>query len=202
MSPAVIKRFIFLMFIALALGGGTAIFYDSFFERPPGDYETERGDMYLSTHDYDDAMENFAEALRINPDHRGARMGRITALIATERHDKAIRELGALIEYLTANLSDDDPTGRGTLAAAYANLGIVHDRNGRHEIALQNYIEALKVDEEAVEGPGLIDRILHDPNPSTIRKRARYLYLELQKPVDQQVLRRPEVDRKSRTYKP
>lgn len=202
MSPAVIRRFIFLMFISLALAGGTAIFYDTFFERPPGDYETERGDMYLSTRDYDRAMENFDAALRINPDHRGARMGLVTILIATDRHDEAIAELRALIDFLTANLSDDDPTGRGTLAAAYANLGIVHDRNGRHELALQNYIEALKVDEEAVDGPGIIDRILHDPSPSTIRKRASYLYTELQKPVDQQVLRRPEIDSKSRTYKP
>ncbi|MDA1099882.1 MAG: tetratricopeptide repeat protein [Proteobacteria bacterium] len=202
MSPAVIRRFIFLMFIALALAGGTAIFFDTFFDRPPGDYETERGDMYLSTQDYNNAMENFDEALRINPDHRGARMGRAVALIATEHYDDAIAELGALITFLAANLSVDDPTGRGTLAAAYANLGIAHDRNGRHELALQNYIEALKVDEEAVDGPGIIDRILHDPNPSTIRKRAKYLYTEMQKPADQRVLRRPEIDGKSRTYKP
>lgn len=202
MSPAVIRRFIFLMFIALALTGGTAIFYRSFFDNPPGDYETKRGSMYLSTADYADALENFDEALRVNPDHRGARMGRISVLIATSRYDEAVAELNALIEFLRATLSDDDTTGRGTLAAAYANLGIVHDRQGRHRLALQNYIESLKTDAEAVEGPGLIDRILYDANPSTVRKRAEYLYKELQKPADQQVLGMPEIDAKSRDHKP
>jgi len=202
MNPAVVKRFIFIMVIALALVGGTTIFMDSFLNRPPGDYETERGDMYLSSHDYGKAMENFEEALRINPHHRGALMGRAIVLIATDHHDRAVMELGSLIDFLKENLSDDDATGKGTLAAAHANLGIVHDRNSRHELALKNYIEALKVDEGAVDGPGLIDRILHDPSPSTIRKRATYLYTELQKPRDQQVLKLPEVDAKSRTYKP
>jgi tetratricopeptide (TPR) repeat protein len=202
MNPNVIRRFIFFMFIAFVVTGITAIFFDGFLDRPPGDYETERGSMYLSTQDYDDAMENFGEALRINPEHRGARMGRATILIATERHDEAITELQDLIRMLRATLSSDDPTGLGTLAAAYANLGIVHDRNGRHELALENYIKALNLDGEAVDGPGIIDRILHDPNPSTILKRAEYLYTELQKPVDQQVLRRPEIDAKSRAYKP
>ncbi len=202
MSPTVIRRFVFLMFIAFALTGGTVMFYDSFFERPPGDYETERGSMYLSTKDYADAMENFDEALVINPHHRGAHMGRISVLIALDRHDEAVAELTILIDFLTTNLTEDDATGWGTLAAAYANLGIVHDRNNRHELALKNYIEALKVDAEAVEGPGIVDRILHNPSPSTIRKRAEYLYAELKKPKDQQVLRKPEVDAKSRDYKP
>jgi tetratricopeptide (TPR) repeat protein len=202
MNSGILRRFIFFMFIALAVTGVTVIFFDSFLDRPPGDYETERGSMYLSTQDYDEAMENFDEALRINPDHRGARMGRAAILIATERHEEAVAELHALIDLLKTNLSDDDPTGRGTLAAAYANLGIVHDRNGRHELALKNFIEALKTDEGAVSGPGVIDRILHDPNPSTIQKRAEYLYKELQKPEDQQVLRRPEIDAKSRDHKP
>ncbi|MFP6749527.1 MAG: hypothetical protein VCD66_18265 [Alphaproteobacteria bacterium] len=202
MNPLVIRRFVFLMFIAFALTGGTVIFYDSFFERPPGDYETERGSMYLSTRNFGDAMDNFDEGLRINPDHRGARMGRISVLIATDRHDEATAELRSLIAYLEETLSEDDATGLGTLAAAYGNLGIVHDRNNRHELALENYIEALKIDAEAVEGPGIIDRVLHDPSPSTIRKRAEYLYVELKKPKDQQVLRKPEMDAKSRDYKP
>ena len=202
MNSNVIRSFIFFMFIALAVTGVTAIFFDSFLDRPPGDYETERGSMYLSTRDYDEAMENFDEALRINPTHRGARMGRATILIETERHIEAVAELEDLIRLLRTTLPADDPTGRGTLAAAYANLGIVHDRNGRHKLALENYIEALKVDDEAVDGPGIVDRILHDPNPSTILKRAEYLYKELQKPVSQQVLRRPEIDMKSRAYKP
>ncbi|MFP6772489.1 MAG: tetratricopeptide repeat protein [Alphaproteobacteria bacterium] len=202
MSPAVIRRFVFLMFIAFALTGGTVMFYDSFFERPPGDYETERGSMYLGTQDYTDALENFDEALRINPHHRGAHMGRISVLIATDRHDEAVTELKILIDFLQTNLAEDDKTGLGVLAAAYANLGIVHDRNNRHELALKNYIKALKADAEAVEGPGIIDRILHEPSPPTIRKRAEYLYVELKKPKDQQILRMPEEDAKSRDHKP
>ena len=46
----------------------------------------------------------------------------------------------------------------------------------------------------AVDGPGLIDKIVHDPRPHTVRDRARYIYEQLQKPEAERVLRIPEID--------
>ena len=43
MNPRVLKRFTVLMFIAVLVTGGATLLYDSFFDRPAGDYDTERG---------------------------------------------------------------------------------------------------------------------------------------------------------------
>ncbi|MDP6346070.1 MAG: tetratricopeptide repeat protein, partial [Alphaproteobacteria bacterium] len=104
--------------------------------------------------------------------------------------------------WLEKNVSPDDPTGRGVLAAAYANRGIVRDRQGAHESALADYIKALQVDEESVSGPGLGYKILYDPRPSTVRDRARYIYEQLKLPEKERLLRVPELDAESRMYKP
>ena len=96
-----------------------------------------------------------------------------------------------------------DATGRGVLAAAYANRGIVHDRQGEYAKALEDYIGALKVDEGAVEGPGVIHKILYGSDRvSTVRDRARYLHEQLQKPEAERVMRIPELDARQRMHKP
>ena len=53
------------------------------FNRPPGDYEVEKGDIHLSVHEYDQALEWFDKALVEQPGHRGAIMGRAVVFMAT-----------------------------------------------------------------------------------------------------------------------
>lgn len=202
MNPRVLRRFIMLLFIAGMIVGAGTIFYDTFFDRPPGDYEAERGDMFLSDGDHAQALDLFNQALRASPDHRGALMGRAVVFLETGRRDEAEAELNYLIDFLNRTLIREDLTGRGVLAAAHANRGILRDRDGHYQKALDDYIEALRVDGDAVSGPRLIDKILHDPRPSTVRDRAKYIYNELQKPEAERLLRIPELDAKSRTYKP
>lgn len=202
MSPQVLKRFIVLLFVASLAVATATMFYDSFVNRPPGDYETEKGDINLNARDYEKALEWFDKALAITPDHRGAMMGRAVVFIQTERYDLALADLDELIEILEGRDLSHDPTGRGALAAAYANRGIIKDRQGRYEAALEDYVQALRIDEGAVDGPGLIDKIVHDPRPSTVRKRARYLYEQLQLPESERLMRVPELDAKQRRYKP
>ena len=89
------------------------------------------------------------------------------------------------------------------LASAYANRGIAHDRAGLYEKALEDYVNSLKVDQETVEGPGVIHKILYGGDDvSTVRDRARYIYEQLQLPEDQRLMRVPELDQKQRMYKP
>ena len=45
-----------------------------------------------------------------------------------EKYDEANKVLTSLIIFLEETLEDDDRTGVGTLAAAYANRGIIKDR--------------------------------------------------------------------------
>ncbi len=104
---------------------------------------------------------------------------------------------------LAPKVAADDTTGRGVLAGAYANRGILHDREGRFEAALADYRKALAIDAGAVDGPGLMDKILFgNAQPSTVAKRAAYLERQLALPEDQRLLRVPELDARQRMHKP
>jgi len=205
MNRRVLRRFIILMAI---LTVAVVLFRDLIvaqFDRPPGDYHTEVGSNRLVDGLYDQAMEEFDKALEEYPDHRGALMGRALVHIKTERYEEAIGELGYLIETLDVSLAEepDDRTGLGVLAAAYANRGIVHDRRGQYEEALADYIAALKIDPGAIEGPGIFQKILLGGDQiSTVRKRAEYLYKQLQLPEEERLLRVPELDDQQFMYKP
>lgn len=205
MNPRVLRRFIVLM-VLLTFGGFTLWYVlGQVLDRPPGDYYTEVGDIRLRDGLYDEAMAAFDKALAEAPDHRGALMGRAVVFIETGRTDEAIAELDHLIEVLEAAMASDpdDPTGRGVLAAAYANRGIVHDRLGHYETALENYIAALKVDAEAIEGPDVFQKLLYaGEHVSTVQKRARYLYEQLQLPEEERLMRVPELDDQQFRYKP
>jgi tetratricopeptide (TPR) repeat protein len=137
------------------------------------------------------------------PGHRGALMGRAIALMQLQRFDEAETALTNLINRLGSVLGSDDATGIGVLAAAHANRGILHDRAGRHEKALADYRIALRIDREAVAGPGVVDKILRNtPRPATVKNRAAYLQRQLALPVDQRLLRVPEIDDRQRMHKP
>ncbi len=203
MNPRVLRRFIFLMAMLLLFGGLTFMFFGSSLTREPGDYETQMGDQRLEDELYDEAMAHFDKALEEHPNHRGALMGRAIVFIRTEQYDLAIAELDYLIDFLAKSLEPDDTTGRGALAAAYANRGIVRDRQGDYEAALQDYIKALGTDEETVSGPGVVHKILYESDDvSNVRKRAQYIYEQLQLPEDERLMRVPELDEKQRMHKP
>lgn len=203
MSARTIRRFVILMVVLIIVTMIGSDLYKETFQRPPGDFEVQMGDNRLSEGKYEEALKEFDAALRASPDHRGALMGRSIVYIQTERYPEAIAELTYLINFLKGSLESDDTTGWATLAGAYANRGIVHDRTGRYQKALDDYIQALKTDAEAVDEPGVIHKILYaDPNPSSVRKRAQYLYEQFQKPPGERLMRVPEIDAKQRMRKP
>ncbi|HBK80083.1 MAG TPA: hypothetical protein DDZ83_10495, partial [Nitrospinae bacterium] len=107
------------------------------------------------------ALVSFNKALRKMPNHRGALMGRAIVFIRTNKLRMADAELTHLIDFLKKSLALDDATGRGTLAAAYANRGIVRDREGRYKKALADYIKALNTDEDPLSGPGILEKIVY-----------------------------------------
>jgi tetratricopeptide (TPR) repeat protein len=187
---------------------GAFIFWDvigDFVSRAPGDFHTDTGSNRLNDRLYEEALEEFNLALEQAPDHRGALMGRALVYIQSERYDEAIAELTYLIGVLerTLEAEPDDVTGRGVMAAAYANRGIVHDRQGRYQQALDDYIAGLKTDLETVEGPDIFHKILYGGDHlSTVQERAQYLYEQLQLPEEERLMRVPELDAQQRMYKP
>ena len=175
----------------------------SFMNRPPGDYETEVCDMRLKDKLYDQAIQAANTALEKTPNHRGAIMCKALVFISQKMYTEATEELNNLINFLEKTVEDDDRTGIGTLAAAYANRGIIKDRNKNYEGALKDYVKALGVDHEAVAGPGLGTVILnYKYKSSSVRERALYLNDQLQLPEDERVLSIQELDEGQVMHKP
>ena len=201
-NTAVTRRFIFLMAVATFVMFSVWAVIKSYTQTPAGDYEVRQGDIFLGDKKYDDALERFDEALKLSPDHRGALMGRALAFMLDGKREEAEVALTYMIGYLKETLPSDDRPGIGTLAAAYNNRGILRDRQCRHKEALADYIEALKTDEGAVDGPGIVNKIIHRPNPSTARKRAQFLYERIDSLKEGECLVMPEVDDQERVYKP
>ena len=199
----VIKRFIIYMAILTFVMFTVWGFVRSFMDRPPGDYETEVCDIRLKDKKYEQALEAANNALSKTPNHRGAAMCKALVFISEKKYIEADKELSKLINFLEKNLENDDKTGIGTLAAAYANRGIVKDRNKDYEGALQDYVKALGIDGEAVAGPGLGTIILNYKfKSSSVKERALYLNEQLQLPEDERVLSIKELDEGQVMHKP
>ena len=123
--------------------------------------------------------------------------------ISEKKYTEANKILSSLIIFLEKNLENDDKTGIGTLAAAYANRGIIKDRNKKYEEALKDYVKALGIDHEAVAGPGLGTIILnHKFKSSSVKERALYLNEQLQLPENERVLSIEELDEGQVMHKP
>ena len=199
----ILKRFIVYMAILTFVMFTVWAFIKSFKNRPPGDYHTEVCDMRLKDKKYNEALVAANTALEKTPNHRGAIMCRALIFISQEDYPKANTELNYLIKFLEKNIEDDDKTGKGTLAAAYANRGIIKDRNKDYKGALQDYIKALGIDHEAVAGPGLGTIILNYKfKSSSVKERALYLNDQLQLPEEERVLSIKELDEGQVMHKP
>ena len=178
-------------------------FVRSFMDRPAGDYETEVCDIRLKDKKYDQALEAANEALNKTPYHRGAMMCKALVFISEKKYLKADKTLSELIVFLEKNLEEDDRTGIGTLAAAYANSGIIKDREKDYQGALKDYIKALGIDHEAVAGPGLGTVILNYKfKSSSVKDRALYLNEQLQLPKNERILSIQELDEGQVMHKP
>jgi len=199
----VLKRFVIYMAILTFVMFTVWGFVRSFMNRPAGDYETEVCDIRLKDKKYQQALEAANKALSKTPNHRGAMMCKALVFISEKKYIEAEKILSDLIIFLEKNLEDDDKTGIGTLAAAYANRGIIKDRNKKYEEALKDYVRALGIDHEAVAGPGLGTIILNYKfKSSSVKERALYLNEQLQLPEDERVLSIKELDEGQVMHKP
>lgn len=178
----------FLIFILLV---GFIFYWRVGTEEVPGDYQVKKANYRLEDGQYDKAVEEFTEALSVNPDHPMAHLGLAITYMQMGRNDEAFEKFDRTLSL--------DPS----LAAAYADKGILLDRLGRYEEALANYKKALDLDAEILEGPGWLWRFMRniDKRPPAIKERAQYLEAELKKPPEERLLQLPEEDAKQRMYK-
>jgi tetratricopeptide (TPR) repeat protein len=181
-----------LLALGILLALGVVFVYGRVFrEDNSGDYQVRKGNLRLEDGLFEDAIQQFEHALDKNPKHPGAHLGMAITFLQTERFEEAIAGFDEVIAL--------DPE----MAVAYADRGIAWDRLGQYEAALADYRTALALDEVLTKGPGWLWRFLRnvDKKPPTIRDRADYLEAELQKPVDERLLKVPEEDQKQRMYK-
>ncbi len=203
LESKILKRFIIYMAILTFVMFTVWGFVKSFMNRPPGDYETEVCDIRLKDKKYAEALKAANDALKKTPYHRGAMMCKALVFISEKKYIEADILLTNLINFLEKNLEDDDKTGIGALAAAYANRGIIKDRNKNYEAALKDYVKALGIDHESVAGPGLGTIILNYKfKSSSVRERALYLNEQLQLPESERVLSIKELDEGQVMHKP
>jgi len=199
----ILKRFIIYMAVLTFVMFTVWAFIKSFKNRPPGDYHTEVCDNRLKDKKYEKALKAANIALEKTSNHRGAIMCKALIFISKKEYSKAIDELNYLISFLENNVENDDKTGIGTLAAAYANRGIIKDREKKYEEALKDYIKALGIDHIAVAGPGLGVIILNYKfKSSSVKERALYLNEQLQLPIEDRVLSIKELDDGQVMHKP
>ncbi|MHA1598818.1 MAG: tetratricopeptide repeat protein, partial [Alphaproteobacteria bacterium] len=127
-DPKVTKRFVILMAFATFIMFSIWAVVKSYTLTPDGDYEVRQGDIFIGDQKYDEALERFDAALKVQPNHRGALMGRALVFMLSDRPVEAEAEFTYLIDFLIRNVESDDRTGIGTLAAAYNNRGVLYDR--------------------------------------------------------------------------
>lgn len=166
--------------------------YDSLVvEAHPGDRAYLAGNTYFEDRHYDQALKAYNQAMNENPGHLFALRGRARSLMQLRRDHEA---LGAFDQAIA--LAPD-------FGSSYANRGILRDRMGDYQGAIEDYEKALHLDPGLADGPGWLTRFLRNQpqRPPTIADRARYLRAELIKPDSQRVLRLPEEDSQQRPYK-
>lgn len=182
-----IGLFVLLLFVAVV---AFVLYWRTLVEDTPGDYHVKTGNYRLQDGQYDRAITEFELALEANADHPLAYLGIALALMHQQRYEASLEAFGHV-------LALDD-----SLAVAYADRGILHDRMGQHDLALQDYRRALSLDPKLADGPGWLWRFLRNlpERPPTIADRAAYLEAELRKPPEDRLLRLPESDAQQRMY--
>jgi Tfp pilus assembly protein PilF len=91
------------------------------------------GDVLLKKALVTEAVTNFEEALRINPQHLEARLNLGVALSRLNRLEKAVECFKEVLRF------------RQDWPVAYNNLGRAYALLGEYELAIQNYTEALRL---------------------------------------------------------
>lgn len=166
--------------------------YDSMIApRNPGDLAYLEGNNLFEDGHYERALQKYDEALNEDRNHIHAMRGRAQSLMQLGQSTQALTAFNTAIA-LTPEFG-----------ATYANRGVLHDRMGRYEKAIEDYERALALDPELVEGPHWLTRFLRNQpqKPPGVAERAAYLREELAKPEGERLLRVPELDAEQRSYK-
>ena len=185
-------RFLKWTAIVLTLAWVGWSIYDSMISpRKPGDLAYLEANTLFEDGEYARALEDDWFFYKLNPEHIHALRGRARSLMELGRSAEAMAAFDAAI----ARAPD--------FGATYANRGVLNDRLGHYQKAIEDYEHALALDPELAEGPHWLTRFLRNQaeKPPGIAERAAYLRAELAKPESERLLRVPQLDAQQRSYK-
>jgi tetratricopeptide (TPR) repeat protein len=94
----------------------------------------EKGERFLDNEDYDAAIAEFTEAIRLNPNFTNAYNKRGSAYSYKGQYDAVIRDFTEAIRL--------DPN----CAFAYANRGLTYSFKGQYDKAIEDYTELIRLD--------------------------------------------------------
>lgn len=152
------------------------------------------GHRYFEDGQYKDAIREFESVLGLATGNPSAIYGIAISQMQLGRNDEALKSFADAIE------NEKEIKSK---AFYLANRGILFDRLGMYQKALDDYVLALSLEPETAEGPGIISRLLRNQpeKPPTIADRARYLQAELAKPAAERLLTVPAIDDEQRAEK-
>ena len=166
------------------------LLYDHFINRPPDVRYYLTANNAFKDKRYDISLENYLKAYSYNTSDAYIIEG-------IARSYMELNDFENSFKYFNLAINTDQE-----FAPAYANLGVLYDRNKDYLNAIKFYEIALKIDQDLSVGMHWIDRLLYDvrTKPPTIMDRLFYLKDQMQLPEDKRILSIDEIDNEQINY--
>ena len=166
------------------------LIWEHFMKRPPELKHYLTANTAFKDKNYDLSLKEYFNAFKYNKLDVYAIEGIARSYMELNQYHEAKEYF-----YIAINL---DPN----FAPAYANLGVLYDRQKQYIKAVTYYKKAISIDNELSEGMHWLDRLLFDvrETPPTILGRSKYIEEQLKLPLDERVLSIPELDEEQLNY--
>jgi len=185
-----IYRILVRISIVLFILFSSWLIWEHFVKRPPELKHYLTANTAFKDKNYDLSLEEYFNALKYNK----------LDVYIIEGIARSYMELNQYLEakeyfYMAIDLNPN-------FAPAYANLGVLYDRQKQYMKAVSYYKKAISIDNELSEGMHWLDRLLYDvrETPPTILERSKYIEEQLKLPLNERVLSVPQLDEEQLNY--
>ena len=185
-----IYRILVRISIVLFILFSSWLIWEHFVKRPPELKHYLTANTAFKDKNYDLSLEEYFNALKYNK----------LDVYIIEGIARSYMELNQYLEakeyfYMAIDLNPN-------FAPAYANLGVLYDRQKQYMKAVTYYKKAISIDNELSEGMHWLDRLLYDvrETPPTILERSKYIEEQLKLPLNERVLSVPQLDEEQLNY--
>jgi len=185
-----IYRILVRISIVLFILFSSWLIWEHFVKRPPELKHYLTANTAFKDKNYDLSLEEYFNALKYNK----------LDVYIIEGIARSYMELNQYLEakeyfYMAIDLNPN-------FAPAYANLGVLYDRQKQYMKAVSYYKKAISIDNELSEGMHWLDRLLYDvrETPPTILERSKYIEEQLKLPLNERVLSEPQLDEEQLNY--